>query len=68
MENAVDLSSLQELKKKVEWELCLNNPIVRTCLAYYRSGAISYEQALLGAIVHLAERSDYLEKELSAKN
>lgn len=60
----VDITNSVELKKFVEGELCYHNTIVNTCLKFYRNGDISHEEALLRAIVHLAEKSDYLHDEL----
>jgi len=60
----IGMNNHDELKEFVNGELYLNNTIVNTCLKFYRSGDISYENALLRAIVHLAERSDALQDDL----
>ena len=60
----VDVNNNDELKKFVEGELCYHNTIVNTCFMFHRNGDISYENALLRAIVHLAEKSDALQDEL----
>jgi len=60
----VDVNNDDELKKFVEGELCYHNAIINTCIMFHRNGDISYENALLRAIVHLAEKSDALQDEL----
>ena len=60
----IDINDPKKLKQFVECELALHNPIVNTCLRFHRQGTLTYEEALLRAIVHLAEKSDDQQKQL----